>query len=258
MHGMNSLTIFADPATRGCLMREVRALCAGDLFPTCDVEGVRGADLPTMALTLRRPDTGATLAVSPASSFSAVPGRPSAARTSLNLSTEPLAAWYAEILGESGADTRIEGSAFTVTARLEVADAVRTWIECDVPVILRALSSDVVAGVDGVSPRATVARTPYGARVSVTDRWGTTAADLFDGSDGDTGADGYSPSVSLADVDGGVRITVTDASGTETRTVRHGRGFALPPPASVRLHTVSDLFAAVRAFMASAGVGEES
>lgn len=252
MHSMNSLTILADPSTRGCLLREVRALCAGDLFPACDVEGVRGADLGTLTLVLRRPDTGAMLAT--ASAFTAVPGAPSTARTHLNLSTEPLAAWYAEVLEESDAEDRIESSAFSVLARLEVSDAIRTWVECDVPLILRALTSDVVAGADGVSPRAVVARTPTGARVTVTDRWGVTSAEVFDGAPGAPGADGVSPTVDIADVDGGVQLSFTDvAHGTQTRTIRHGRGLSALP-ASMRIGTVSELFAAVRTLAAAAGV----
>ena len=92
------------------------------------------------------------------------------------------------------------------------------------------------SGADGFSPIATVTQTPTGATVSITDKNGTTTADIANGTngstgdkgdkgdDGDDGQDGYSPTVSVASFSGGHRVTITDAEGPHAFDVYDGSG----------------------------------
>ena len=99
-------------------------------------------------------------------------------------------------------------------------------------------------GVDGVSPTAKVEAVTGGAKVTITDKNGTTTVTLTNGQDGQPGAagqpgekgdpgtpgaagkdgaDGYSPSAKVEAVTGGAKITITDKSGTTTTTVTNGK-----------------------------------
>lgn len=71
-------------------------------------------------------------------------------------------------------------------------------------------------GSDGISPTAVVSDTESGAVVTITDKNGTTAVEIFDG------ADGVSPTVSVAQTETGCTITVTDGSGTTTADLTNG------------------------------------
>jgi len=84
------------------------------------------------------------------------------------------------------------------------------------------------AGVDGISPTATVTQTASGATITVTDKSGTTTADIANGETGPTGAqgpagkDGISPKVTTTEISGGHRVAVTDADGTQSFDVLDG------------------------------------
>ena len=138
------LTILADPATRTCSFREVRALCAGDSWSPVVVENVRGADPATLRMSLRRPD-GRALAA--ASSFERVPGHVACFRTSMTLSTDALAGWWSELADESESDGPSDVE-IERPARLEISDASRTWVLCDVPVLLRPVGEPEVRVID--------------------------------------------------------------------------------------------------------------
>lgn len=81
------------------------------------------------------------------------------------------------------------------------------------------------AGADGYSPSATVTQTASGATISITDKDGTTTADISngtDGQDGAPGADGYSPSATVTQTSSGATISITDKDGTTTANVNNG------------------------------------
>ena len=81
------------------------------------------------------------------------------------------------------------------------------------------------AGADGFSPTATVTQTASGATISITDKQGTTTANISngqDGSPGQPGTDGVSPTVTVTDITGGHRITITDATGAHSFDVMDG------------------------------------
>ena len=81
------------------------------------------------------------------------------------------------------------------------------------------------AGTDGFSPSATVTQTASGATISITDKDGTTTADISngtDGQDGAPGADGYSPSATVTQTSTGATISITDKDGTTTANVSNG------------------------------------
>ncbi len=87
-------------------------------------------------------------------------------------------------------------------------------------------------GVDGVSPTAKVETVSGGAKVTVTDKTGTTTAVLTngqpgaagkDGKDGKDGADGVSPTAKVETVSGGAKVTITDKNGTTVATLTNGQ-----------------------------------
>lgn len=86
-------------------------------------------------------------------------------------------------------------------------------------------------GVDGVSPTAKVETVSGGAKVTVTDKTGTTTAVLTNGQDGQPGAagkdgkageDGFSPSASVTQTPLGATISITDKTGTTAATILNG------------------------------------
>lgn len=80
-------------------------------------------------------------------------------------------------------------------------------------------------GLQGFSPRASVTKTENGARIIVTDKNGTTYADITNGRngvDGNNGLNGFSPIAEVAEVEDGAQITVTDNRGTTTALIRNG------------------------------------
>lgn len=80
-------------------------------------------------------------------------------------------------------------------------------------------------GADGYSPTATVTQTPSGATISITDKNGTTTANVTngtdgqDGQDGQPGADGFSPIATVTQQGLNADISITDKNGTTTATV---------------------------------------
>ena len=83
-------------------------------------------------------------------------------------------------------------------------------------------------GKDGISPSATVESNSDGAVITITDKDGTTSAQIYNGSnglpgqDGLDGKDGFSPTVELTDTETGVTLTITDVSGAKTATIKNG------------------------------------
>lgn len=79
-----------------------------------------------------------------------------------------------------------------------------------------------IDGDDGYSPTASVSKSGKTATITITDKNGTTSAQVEDGTDGTDGIDGVSPTVTITPITGGHRITITDADGTETADVMDG------------------------------------
>ena len=78
---------------------------------------------------------------------------------------------------------------------------------------------DGIDGDDGYSPTVNVSKSGKVATITITDKTGTTSAQVEDGTDG---TDGISPTVTITPITGGHRITITDADGTETADVMDG------------------------------------
>lgn len=106
---------------------------------------------------------------------------------------------------------------------------------------------DGQSGVDGFSPTATVSKSGNVATISITDKSGTTSAQVVDGAkgdkgdkgdpgigikgdkgdpgaDGQDGADGFSPVASVSKSGNTTTISITDKNGTTTATVNDGVG----------------------------------
>lgn len=87
---------------------------------------------------------------------------------------------------------------------------------------------DGLPGADGFSPIATVESNSEGAVITITDKDGTTTAQIYNGSnglpgqDGLDGADGFSPTVEVTDTETGVLLNITDINGTKTATINDG------------------------------------
>lgn len=85
--------------------------------------------------------------------------------------------------------------------------------------------TDGADGADGFSPIATVTQTSSGATISITDKSGTTTANVTngtdgtDGQDGQPGADGFSPIATVTQQGLNADISITDKNGTTTATV---------------------------------------
>ena len=80
-------------------------------------------------------------------------------------------------------------------------------------------------GPEGFSPSATVTQTENGARIAITDKNGTTYADIRNGRNGvngNNGSNGFSPLAEVSEVEGGVQFSVTDNRGTTTALIRNG------------------------------------
>ena len=68
--------------------------------------------------------------------------------------------------------------------------------------------------------KASVKQTSTGATIEVTDKSGTTTADITNGKNG---ADGFSPTANVVQTDAGATITITDKTGTTTAEVKNGK-----------------------------------
>ena len=88
---------------------------------------------------------------------------------------------------------------------------------------------DGQSGQDGFSPSASVSKSGTVTTITVTDKNGTTTAQVNDGQngqsgqDGQPGADGYSPSASVSKSGTVSTLTVTDKTGTTTVQINDGQ-----------------------------------
>lgn len=93
--------------------------------------------------------------------------------------------------------------------------------------IQEALAEAKASGeFDGFSPTATVSKSGDTATISITDKEGTTTAQVKDGAKGDPGdpgQDGFSPIATVTKSDDTATISITDKNGTTTATVKDGK-----------------------------------
>lgn len=75
-------------------------------------------------------------------------------------------------------------------------------------------------GSNGESPAAKVEAITGGARLTVTDKDGTTSVDIKDGA---PGMDGYSPDIIETPVEGGHEITIANKDGSESFIIKDGK-----------------------------------
>jgi len=212
------LTIKVNPTERTVRFREVHALAAGDAYSSVTLSGVTGAQTAALQLKLFK-DSSASTVLAQCSSFAEVPGHPSERRGAMTLATQALKDWYESIVNDATAtDTNGMPSAL-VNAWLVISDSVKTWAACQVPLILRAMDTNVVQGADGISPTVTLTKSGHVLAISVTDVNGTHTETVNDGEDGPPGV---SPTV-VVDVNpatGNVRVTAVNADGSSmTREV---------------------------------------
>lgn len=81
-------------------------------------------------------------------------------------------------------------------------------------------------GQDGYSPTASVSKSNGVATITITDKDGTTTAQVSDGATGQTGpagADGYSPTASVTKSGDTATISITDKNGTTTAQITDGQ-----------------------------------
>ena len=84
-------------------------------------------------------------------------------------------------------------------------------------------------------PTVTVTQTATGATITITDKNGTTTANIANGKDGkgakgDPGDDGISPTATVTQTATGATITITDKNGTTTANVTNGKDGGYPLP----------------------------
>lgn len=77
-------------------------------------------------------------------------------------------------------------------------------------------------GDDGFSPIASVSKSGDTATISITDKNGTTTAEITDGQDGQPGADGYSPTAIVTKTGSVATITLIDKNGTTSAQISDG------------------------------------
>lgn len=83
--------------------------------------------------------------------------------------------------------------------------------------------ANVANGKDGISPVVTTERTTDGVQIKVTDASGeTSVTTVYDGEDGKDGTDGYTPEIKLVPVTDGVQIQVYGQNSSSTATIRNG------------------------------------
>ena len=84
--------------------------------------------------------------------------------------------------------------------------------------------SEVVEAINGMgySPTATVSKTGSTATITITDKNGTTTAQISDGTNGTNGTDGFSPTATVTKSGTTATISITDKDGTTTATVSDG------------------------------------
>ena len=77
-------------------------------------------------------------------------------------------------------------------------------------------------GEDGFSPIASVSKSGDTATIRITDKNGTTTAEITDGQDGQPGADGYSPTAIVTKTGSVATITLIDKNGTTSAQISDG------------------------------------
>ena len=77
-------------------------------------------------------------------------------------------------------------------------------------------------GPPGFSPIANVTKSGDTATITITDKTGTTTAQVKDGTNGQPGEDGYSPSASVSKSGNTATISITDKNGTTTAQISDG------------------------------------
>lgn len=77
-------------------------------------------------------------------------------------------------------------------------------------------------GDDGFSPIASVSKSGDTATISITDKNGTTTAEITDGQDGQPGDDGYSPTAIVTKTGSVATITLIDKNGTTSAQISDG------------------------------------
>ena len=78
-------------------------------------------------------------------------------------------------------------------------------------------------GTDGFSPIVNVTQTGSGATISITDKVGTTTANISNGQNGINGVDGFSPIATVTQTQNGATISITDKEGTTTANISNGQ-----------------------------------
>lgn len=78
-------------------------------------------------------------------------------------------------------------------------------------------------GTDGFSPTASVAKVGNTATITITDKSGTTTAQISDGVNGAPGDDGFSPTATVTQTQTGATISITDKQGTTTANISNGQ-----------------------------------
>ena len=206
------LSIQVNPQERAVRLREVHALAAGDVYNPVTLLNVEGAQTAALQLKLFK-DSTATEMLAQCSSFVDVSGHRSMRRGVLTLATQAMKTWYESLANDATAtDTNGMPSAL-VNAWLVIADSTKVWAACSVPLILRAMDTNVVQGADGTSPTVSVTKSGSVTTISITDVNGTHTQTVNDGQDG---ADGESPTM-LVDKNpstGNTRITVVNVDGS--------------------------------------------
>ena len=246
------LTIELDPRDRTSVrLVETHAFAAGDVYNPLVLRFAEGADPATLRAYLRRRlPSGSMQTVSRTATLFSRVSRIEV-QGSMSLSTSEMAAWYADAEG-SGSDGT-QRLNLTAQGVLEVYDAGRLLCRAPVPVILRAMSSDLLPGQDGRDALVSVVRQGPNRRTLVRAESGdgtVTEAYVYDGAsvsvsggsdsdgayvlvsssstdpefegssvklrNGRDGADGRDALVEVSDAGGAVLFRARSGDGTET------------------------------------------
>lgn len=132
----------------------------------------------------------------------------------LSLHTEE-AGTYAVELGEKGSFARLDEKYLPLTVLLATEQKLTEKQQAQVRENI-GVGKGGGSGEDGFSPIAMVERTETGAVITITDKDGTTEAEIKDGEDG------VSPSVSISKTGKVTTIEITDADGTQTGEIIDG------------------------------------
>lgn len=98
-------------------------------------------------------------------------------------------------------------------------------IEGNIDVPINIVGNSIPQGKDGFSPIANVSKSGNVATITITDKNGTTTANISDGingTNGKDGKDGFSPIANVVKVGDTATITITDEIGTTTTTITDG------------------------------------